>query len=161
MEYGTDICDELNADQFIKNVGYSNQLCTMNFYSQNNINKISRKITELLKGVTKDNRPIIVPDNTIRSVMSTVYQNYMPETGDIFGSYSMPNDTNYVQRLIDQVINIITTDVRVNLGIEESNQNLTIWTTLLGDFNEHGLRSHPKIKLREKRPIPLMFNMNY
>jgi hypothetical protein len=52
-------------------------------------------------------------------------------------------------------------DVKGNLGMDDNNSKLTIWTTVLGDFNEHGLQSHPKIKLREKRPAPLQFNMNY
>ena len=34
-------------------------------------------------GVDKHNRPIIVPDKTICNVMSTVYANYRPETGDV------------------------------------------------------------------------------
>ena len=124
---------------------------------------MSCKITELLMGVNKDNRPIIVPDKTICSVMSAVYENFRPETGDIFGRYNVPKAraTNYVQRMMDEVINIITTDVKVNLGMEECNQKLTKWTTVLGDFNVHGLRSHSKIRLREKRVQPMMFNMNY
>ena len=41
------------------------------------------------------------------------------------------------------------------------NEKLTIWTTLLGDFNEHGLRQYPPIKLRNKRPDPMLFHMRY
>ena len=63
--------------------------------------------------------------------------------------------------MIDQVINIITTDVKVNLGMDEHNSKLSAWTTILGDFNEHGLRRHAPIKLRERRPMPMAFNMNY
>ena len=163
MEYATGICGESCNDQFIKHVGYSETSCMRSFYSKDNINKISCKITELLMGVNKDNLPIIVPDKTICSVMSAVYENFRPETGDIFGRYNIPKtrESNYVQRMIDQVINIITTDVKVNLGMDECNQKLSIWTTVLGDFNKHGLRSHSKIKLKERRPMPLMFNMNY
>ena len=37
-----------------------------------------------------------------------------------------------------------------------------IWTgTLYGDFNKAGLRRHPKIKLRERHPQYMAFNMNY
>lgn len=171
MEYATQICGEVCNDEFIKHVGYSDHMCGPNcgescmrkFYSKSNIAKISCKITELLMGVNKDNRPIIVPDKTICSVMSAVYQNFRPETGDIFSRYNIPKarGSNYVQRMMDEVINIITTDVKVNLGMEENNSKLTVWTTLLGDFNEHGLRSHSKIKLKERRPQPMAFNMNY
>lgn len=171
MEYATEICGEVCNDQFVKHVGYSGHICSSKcgpscmrrFYAKSNIRKISHKITELLMGVDKQNRPIIVPDKTICSVMSSVYENFRPETGDIFTRYNIPKarSQNYVQQMIDEVINIITTDVKVNLGMDECNRNLSIWTTVLGDFNEHGLRSHSKIKLRENRPMPMMFNMMY
>jgi hypothetical protein len=163
MEYATEICGEICNDQFIKHVGYIDNICIQNLYSKGNINKISCKITELLMGVNKDNRPIIVPDKTICSVMSAVYENFTPETGDIYSRYNIPKaqETDYIQRIIDEVINIITTDVKVNLGMEEYNKNLSIWTTVLGDFNLHNLRSHSKIKLRERRPQPMAFQMNY
>ena len=38
------------------------------------------------------------------------------------------------------------------LIMEENNKKLTIWTTVFGDFNSHGLRSHAPIKLRERKP---------
>jgi hypothetical protein len=171
MEYATQISGEIYNDQFIKHVGYTDHMCDDNcgqsciqkLYSKSNINKISRKITELLMGVLKNNRPIIVPDRTICSVMSAVYQTFRPETGDIHTRYIVPKarEANYVQTMIDQVINIITTDVKNNLGMDEANSKLSVWTTVLGDFNDHGLRSHSKIKLRENRPRPMCFNMNY
>lgn len=175
MEYATKICGESCNDQFIKYVGYNgynSHICNsecgesciqQQFFSKENINQISYKITELLMGVDKDNRPIIVPDKTICSIMSSVYDNFLPETGDIYSRYNIKNTrvSNYFQRMIDEVINIITTDVKVNLGIEECNKNLTIWNTVLGNFNKNGLQSHSKIKLREKRPMTMAFNMNY
>lgn len=171
MEYATKITGEIVNDSFMKHVGYSDHICGLNcgssclrsFFSATNVRKISKKITELLMGVDKYNRPIIVPDKTIYSVMSSVHQSFRPETGDIHTRYIIPKSRafNSVQRMIDEVINIITSDVKVNLGMEENNAKLTIWTTLLGDFNEHGLQSHSKIKLREKRPQPMFFSMNY
>ena len=171
MEYATKICEEICNDSYVQHVGYSEHICGENcgescigqFFSNSNINKISAKITELLMGVNKDNRPIIVPDKTICSVMSNVNQNFRPETGDIYSRYNIPKsrESNYIQRMTDEVINIITTDVKVNIGMEENNSKLTAWTTVLGDFNDHGLQSHSKIKLRERRPMPMAFNMNY
>lgn len=171
MEYGTEICSEILNDQFIKHVGFTDHMCDeycgpscmKKMYSKENLDKISCKITELLQGVDKYNRPIIVPYKTICSVLSSVYENFRPETGDIYTRYNIPTEGggNYVQRMIDEVINIITTDVKVNLGMDQSNSKLSIWTTVLGDFNKHNLRAHPKIKLRERRPQPMMFNMKY
>lgn len=171
MEYARGICGEICNDQFIKHVGYTDHICcddcgpscTQKMFSKESIKKISAKISELLMGVDKHNRKIIVPDRTICSVMSAVYENFRPETGGIYARYNIPRlgAGSYTMRMIDEVINIITTDVKVNLGMEECNAKLSVWTTVLGDFNEHGLRSHPKIKLREKRPMPMAFNMNY
>jgi hypothetical protein len=171
MQYANQKTAQRFDDQYIKHVGYSEQLSNDSsvpsgmelYYSDANIRNISNKITQLLMGVDKQNRPIIVPDNTIGSVMSSVYSTFKPPIGDIFSIYTIPsnNINNYVQNMIDKVINIIVTDVKINLGMDEANAKLSIWTTVLGDFNEHGLRSHSKIKLRERKPTSCLFNMNY
>jgi len=71
------------------------------------------------------------------------------------------DNSGYLQDMIQQTIEIITSEVKNNLEMEENNRKLTVWTTVLGDFNEQGLRSHPEIKIRQKRPTPMQFNMNY
>ena len=154
---------EYRNDKVQRNVGYTDYSCNAgNLFSKSNITQMSKKITELLQGVDKYNRPIIVPDSTITSVMSSVYENFRPEVGDIYSRYTIPNNIeDYYSRIMNETINVIYLDVKGNLGMDDNNSKLTIWTTLLGDFNEHGLQSHPKIKLREKRPAPLQFNMNY
>lgn len=163
MEYAQEICSETCDDNFIKHVGYKEiNECIKEYFSQKNVDKMSNKITELLMGVDPQNRPIIVPDKTICSVMSNIYDNFRPETGDIYSRYTIPNNrTNDVANMINQVIEIITSDVRNSLGMEECNSKLTKWTTLLGDFNPHGLRSYPPIKIRHKRPNPMQIHMNY
>lgn len=172
MEYATRICGETCDDNFIKHVGYSQHICDntcgpsciQRYFGKDTINTISCKVTELLMGVDPKNRPIIVPDKTICSVMSAVWNNYKPEqAGDIYTKYNIPSPgiPDGVTTMIDQTINIIVSDVRVNLGMEEHNKKLTIWTTVLGDYNLQGLRSHSKIKIRERRPQPMMMNMNY
>lgn len=165
MEYGTKICGTICDSNYVKYVGYEqSNTCVKKYFSKSNVNTISRKITELLQGVDPENRPIVVPDTTICSVMSDVYDSYRPPTGDIHSRYIVPSGTSsesYVQNMIDQTIEIITSDVKNNLEMEEHNRKLTIWTTVYGDFNDHGLRQHPPIKLRNKRPAPMQFNMNY
>ena len=115
-------------------------------------------------GVHPENRPIIVPDSTIYNIMDSIYQGYRPPTGDIYGRYNIPSGTtteSYVQNMIDQVIEVIVSDVRNNYETIENNSKLSIWTTVLGEFNDNGLRSYPPIKTRLRRPAPLQFNMNY
>ena len=163
MEYSTNICGDPCNYQNMKHVGFTSSDCLDALFSPANIHMMSNKITELLMGVNKKNRPIIVPDKTICSVMSAVYENFRPETGDIYARYNIPGDgvQSYVQRMIDETINIITADVKNNLGMEAHNKSLSIWTTVFGDFNKHGLRSHPIIKIRERKPMSMMFNMHY
>ena len=171
MEYATNICSDIYDDQFMKHVGFDETLCIdeceqsclQEFFSQKNISKISCKVTQLLTGVDKLNRPIVVPDRRIANVMSGVYESFRPETGSIFSRYTIPvsRGTDWLQRMIDETINIITSNVRDTLEMQYNNENLTIWTTVLGDFNEHGLRSHAPIKLKERRPSTMLFNMNY
>ena len=169
MEYATMICnDEICNDQFIKHVGFDDTLCDdtsclREFFSKKNRDKVGCKITELLYGVDCENRDIIIPDKTICSIMSSVYENFRPETSDIYSRYNIQQSgsSDYLTRMNDEVINIITSDVKNNLGMDQCNSKLTIWTTVLGDFNEAGLRSHPPIKLKERRPSTMLFNMNY
>ena len=156
MEYATKINGDICNLNYVRYVGYeeSNE-CIKKFFSQETVNLISKKVTGLLMGVDPQNRPIKVPDSTICTVMSTVNENYQPPVGDIYSRYIIPTGENAVsmmQNMIDQVIEIITSDVRNNLEMEQNNKKLTAWTTLLGDFNQHNLRSHAPIKILEKRP---------
>ena len=173
MEYG-DFIDfvegntdyvKRNSDLYTKHVGYNDtNFCIEKFYNPHSIDTISRKVTQLLKGVHPENRPIIVPDNIIKNVMDNIYESYRPATGDIFGRYNVPTDTttvSYVQDMIDQVIEIIVSDVRTNYETEENNSKLSVWTTVLGSFNDHQLRSHPVIKIKKRRANRMEFNMNY
>lgn len=161
MNYGT-LIDDTNDDSYFPNdrdynyirfAGWKeDNICIRKYFSPQTVKNISYKITQLLQGVDKQNRPIIVPNDTIQSVMNEIYISYRPPTGDIYGRYNVPTGQpeNYVQSMIDQVIEVITADVRANLGMQECNETLSIWTTVMGDFNEHGLRQHPQIKIREK-----------
>lgn len=155
MEHGSQICSSKDCDyNFVRHVGYKeSNVCIQKYYSPETVKIISKKVTELLQGVDPDNRPIIVPDKTICAVMDNIYTSFRPGTGDIYTRYIIPNGLNYdsyVQDMIDQVIQVITNDVKNNLGMDECNSKLSIWTTVLGDFNEHGLRQHPPIKIRNK-----------
>lgn len=164
IQQQTTFCDSLCDRKYIQHVGYSpDNECLKSYFSPQTVEFISKKITQLLQGVDCKNRRIIVPKNTICSIMSSVYENYRPQTGDIFTRYIIPNNQpeNFISNMIDQVIEIITTQVRNEWGMRENNAKLTIWTTVYGDFNEHGLRQHPPIKILEKRPNPMEFNMNY
>ena len=166
MEYGTEINAFNCNDNYIKHVGYSSQNSDFikKYFDVETLRIISKKITELTMGVDPQNRPIVVPTSTICSVMNNIYSNYQMPTGDIYSRYIVPSgDTSdsYVQNMIDMTIEVIVSDIRNNLGIEENNKKLTIWNTLYGDFNPENLRQHAPIKIRHKRPTPMLFMMNY
>ena len=169
MEFGSIIQQPklVGSDLETKHAGFNDfNLCLRQFFSQNTIDIISYKVTELLMGVDPQNRPIIVPDKQIGFVMDTIYRNFIPyNAGDIYTRYDIPSGSNtesYVQNMIDQVIEVIYSDVKNNLEIEQNNAKLSVWTTVLGEgMNQHQLRSFPPIKTLQKRPAPFQFNMNY
>lgn len=171
MEYGKIINEaesfqpvELRDSNYFRFVGYQeNNACIEDYFSPNTIRNISHKITELLQGVDPKGRPIIVPNATITSIMSNVYQSFRPETGDIYSRYIIPKKTqaNHVQNMINQVIEIITSQIRNEIGILENNAKLTAWTIVYGNFNKHGLTQTPQIKTLKRRPDPMLFQMNY
>tara|TARA_B110000211_G_C14031905_1_gene532534 strand:+ start:47 stop:520 length:474 start_codon:yes stop_codon:yes gene_type:complete len=157
MQHGKIIDENYN-----RYVGYSNDdsEVSLHFFNENIINIISEKISQLLEGVDEEGHKLVVPNDTITHVMSNVYENHNPNVGCIHSRYNDENK-NHIQNMIDEVIGIISNTVRNELEIEKNNKKLNIWTTVLGDFNTEGLRSHSKIKLRENRPISFQFNMNY
>tara|TARA_Y100000389_G_C17420518_1_gene496402 strand:+ start:336 stop:836 length:501 start_codon:yes stop_codon:yes gene_type:complete len=166
MEYASQIDNEALCDlNYIKHVGWEESNPNIKkLFSKETIDIISRKITELTMGVDPQNRPIVVPPQAICGILSEVYASFRPNTGDIFTRYNIPSGTgpqNYVQDLIDQTIEIITNNISYSIGMEENNKKLTIWTTVYGDFNQHGLRQHAPIKVLNKRPNPMEFHMRY
>lgn len=168
MEHASPIFNNCDNVNYMRYIGYQDINCykdkdsVENFlFSDENINKMSIKITDNLKGVSKHNKSIKVPDKTIRNVLSQVFTTYSPEIGDMYSRDMMYKDNNYTNSIIDKVIDTITSQVSYDIGMINCNNKLTKWTTVLGDFNRHNLQSHSKIKLRENKPPSMLFNMNY
>lgn len=135
----------------------------LQFFNHSNLLLIQKKITELLEGVHPENKKIVVSIPVISGVLSTVFENFRPETGDIYSRYTISSESkfNYYNHMTNEAIEIIIQNVKAQMGMDENNKKLTAWTTVLGDFNSNGLRSHSKIKVLNKRPDPMQFNMNY
>lgn len=133
------------------------------FYSRETVNLISKKVSELTRGIDKLNRIIKISDPVICNVMDTVYTNYRPATGDIFSRYVVPTQEpeDQVQEMIDQTIEMIVSSIRNNVEMFENNSKLSAWVQVYGDFNTHNLTQTPPIKVREKKPSTMQFNMNY
>lgn len=158
-------CDGQRCDlNYLRHPGWDEfNECFRQLYSKDTIKTISKKVTELTRGVDKLNRPIIVPDMRICEVIDGVYQGFRPPTGDIYSRYIVPNDqqASMVQNIIDQTIEVITNHIRNEIGIEQENQKLSAWVQVYGDFNTHGLRQFPPIKIKERHANYMQFNMNY
>jgi hypothetical protein len=133
-------------------------------WSAKRLQVIQDKITQLLDGVDENGRPIIVPLETIGSVLSEVFQSNRPQVGSIYSRYIQmepESNRNDIRDIIDRTINIIVSQVKNELLTIQNNQRLTIWNTVYGDFNKEGLRQHAPIKIRKKHPQLMAFQMNY
>jgi hypothetical protein len=153
-------------NRYTRNVGwmasYDGRRGYTHLFEERNIQMIQSKITELLGNVA--DRPIVVTKEVITSVLSECIDSHRPQVGDMYSRYILPSielQRNDVREIIDRTINIIVTQIRNEYEITACNKKLTVWNTLLGDFNSQGLRSHAPIKIRKRRSDRMMFNMNY
>jgi hypothetical protein len=133
------------------------------FFSEITIKNIKEILFIKLKDLRSDGRPIIVADKVITHVMSQIYNQYTPQLGDIYTLLTIPSSEprNDMKLLMDMVIETIYSNISNEIQMEENNKRLTVWTTVLGDFNEHGLRQHAPIKINEKNINKVRFNMMY
>jgi hypothetical protein len=148
--------------QYLSHVGYSNNNeAIKGYFSDETAKLISSKVTELLRTFYPPG--IIVPCERIVEVMNSIYRGYRPSTGDIYTRYHIPSseNPNMVDEMINQVITVVTNDIKNNLTTEHMNSKLDNWVVLYGDFNKWGLRQHPSITTRENKPKSMLFNMNY
>jgi hypothetical protein len=133
-------------EYYNRNTGYiahSTQEQTDQYFSDQHVNMISNKITQILKGVHPDDKNIIVPRETIRSVLFNLYNNNMYNTRD----------------LTDKAIETIVTQIRDEFATIKKNNSLSKWDSIFDGTN--GVRQHPPIKLRENRPASMQFMVRY
>lgn len=173
MEYGTAISYDIDySTHFIKNIGFDHStlkeskdcMTLIDFFSKQNVDELSTKITQLLSNEDCKKRPIIVPHKTIYAVMVDVHENFIPEIGDIHSRFHINIDdpVSHLTKLNNKVIDIIVTDVKSNMGIERINSKLNIWTSVLDDFQGSGIKRYDdKVKIRENGPQRMMFHMRY
>lgn len=129
------------------------------FFSKENIANLSKEITELLKST---GLLIRVSDRVIGGVMSNIAANFNPRTGDIYTRYTIPTEPrDDLKNMNDQVVTVILNTIREEFAQQNCNSKLNIWTTVLGDFNPKGLRSHSYLKTKERDYLKGVFSMNY
>jgi len=138
------------AEYDIYNVGHelTTRETVKELFTKRNIQIIRDKTSQLLYGVHPDGKKIVVSDKVIVNVLSSLYN----------------NDVGKPRELIDNAIHIIYSNIKDEFETNEQNEKLTPWVQLYGSNgyeNPQGLQSHSKIKLRERRPPPMIFHMRY
>lgn len=167
MEYGTYVTSDGDiADQnYYRYVGWkmSENAFDRAFFSKQTVEYISSKVSDLLKCLRSDGKTIKVTDNVIANVMSNMYITYRPQLGNMYFMLTQPQDQprDDMKTLCDLTIQMIYDYIKNEYEMDENNKKLTIWTTVYGDFNEHGLRQHAPIRVNENPINKLRFNMNY
>ena len=115
---------------------YSSQNCGIeSLFSDENIAQISAKITELLEGVDKDGKSIIVTNKVICNVLSAITaENPSSNIGDIYTRYIIPQKGPgyYTSNIIDRTIETIVSYIKAETGMIETNESLSIWNSILG-----------------------------
>jgi hypothetical protein len=175
MEYGVSLSNGPDDYNNLKFIGWSaNQLdCNVpceqysDLFKQETVNYIQQQVSNYLTPMS--GKPVMVEDKQIREMITSVWniESVRPAniyTKDTFNNvgtqWESPTQTPY-KRIVEIVIQSITSQIRNLHEMAECNNSLSIWNSLYGDFNPAGLRAHPKIKLRERRPATMQFNMNY
>jgi len=132
-------------------------------FTKTTIRVIQEKTSQYLLGVEPNGKKIVPTERVVIAALYGIFKNFHPTTGDIYGKYLVVDQTQRddYSYIIDQTISLLVQGIRDDIGMAEQNQKLTIWTTVMGDFNEHGLRQYPPIKINNKRPDPMLFHMRY
>jgi hypothetical protein len=157
-----------NDTNFYSHVGWeqtSDDSVALNYlFSNSTLDLISNEVSDALRGVDPEGRRIIVPNDKIANVLSSVYQNgTRTDIGSIYSTFTIPDlqSRNDIRNIINQTINIVVSAIKNEIEITENNKKLSVWNTVLGDFNTQGLRQYAPIKLRTKHPQYMAFEMHY
>lgn len=160
-----DTCNELNLTYIGWRQNNRSDYCIDKYFSEDTVKLIQNKIIQLTKGIEPENRGFFVPADKICHLLTEIYKYQRPKTGDIYSRYIIPDGAprNDVQEMINKVIEIIYNDIKTSYGIIKNNSKLSIWVTRYGEGNPWGLQQVPRgfAKINHKRPMSMMFNMNY
>lgn len=170
-EYGVSLLDKPHDLSAMRHVGWLRDIDIPGknmyqvLYAQETVNFISKQVVKHLYPLF--NKALIIPDEQIREMINSVWET--EKGADTAGMYTKDTfnlnrntfNNNTYDRIVGITIQAITSQIRDQYEMTEVNNSLNIWNQLYGDFNEAGLRAHPKIKLRENHPQYMAFNMNY
>ena len=181
MEYGkcidSELYDSIKALTIDTNNEYNDQIDMSKYVGWNTISEwahlprqlftkrtiklIQTKVYEYLQ--KSMNKKIIPSERVTEIALYGVFENHHPRTGDIYGKFLVVDETQRDDYgyIVDKTISFLIDGIQTDIEMSEANSKLSIWNTVLGDFNEHGLRQFPPIKLRNKGPDRMLFHMKY
>jgi hypothetical protein len=161
-----------NETEYLRHPGYGVTLdneCLLGYdslFNTTTFEYIKSELKKLLSNVTT--RPIIVADNVIQNVLENLFIHNTPQAiGDIYSKYHMVGKdldckrANDVSKIVQETIEVIYNYIKNEYEMIDCNNNMTAWNALYGAQNPHGLLAHPPIKVLEKRPMPMQFEMRY
>lgn len=170
MEYAVSLNPNPKNLNSLRYIGYdekSNALFYRSFFTPETIKYIRTTCQNYLMPIL--NKPVFISNENITGMLSSVANqelgNNVPDiyTKDTFNVAENSIPHYNFNRIIQITIEAIIRNVRTPYELAKvNNEAFTVWSSVgLGTGNESGLLPHSKIKLREKRPTPMLFNMNY
>lgn len=161
-----------NETEYLRHPGYGVTLdneCLLGYdalFSSKTLMYIKSELKKLLANVTT--RPIVVADHVIQNVLENLFLHNTPQAiGDIYSKYHMVGEdldckrASDVSKMVQETIEVIYNYIKNEYEMIECNNNMTAWNALYGAQNPHGLLAHPPIKVLQKRPMPMQFEMRY
>lgn len=163
--YIRSFCDQNNMRFVGWSKNFRSTACLDELFSYENIKMIQNKVAELTLGISEEDRPFLVPESTICSLLSELLINQRPKVGDIYSRYTVPDSSirDDVLELTQKCIQIIYDNIKTSIGMEKNNAKLTIWDSIYSEGNPRGLNSVPHgfAKIAHKRPQSMFFFSNY
>lgn len=155
---------KINTPNFGRYVGGATQeFQYQNYYFNDGmVCNIQNYLAEALRPYEKEKRKVIVSKEIIITVMQKIISDRIPTVGNIYTHTVMPTLSNTdTMDVVNRTIQVIYTNLKNEMEMEMTNSKLSVWSTLYGEFNKEGLRSHPPVKIRKNKPQSMLFNMNY
>ena len=118
-------------------------------------------IISMLKYEINNYRSRYGSDREVKRKPDTVKDEFGNEIVNIYVDLLSKLNNRDIFNIINDTISKITSNIQIEQNMINNNSKLDKWDTILGDNNSHGLRQYTSIKLNNKKPKGMLFNMNY
>lgn len=100
-------------------------------------------------------------DREVKRMPNTVTDEFGNEIVNVYVDLLSKLNNRDIFNIINDTISKITSNIKIEQNMINNNSKLDKWNTILGDNNTNGLRQYTSIKLNNKKPKGMLFNMNY